>query len=169
MINEELNALQESCKTAIESISCVVAKIQDAEEKILNTTVTAPKPLLDLHLKFHGDTVERKVKEVVMKTDHRSVGAVAVGDGGEGKPVTVCAVAWKRDVRKKYPDGVLFKALGAEANNSTVVNCIADMVQMVTDVEIAGKVREMENLGEAVARASMSFREKRVLFIFDDV
>lgn len=140
-----------------------------------------PLPDTDLYFDFNFSTPENRLRELIQSPNFTSgsvVGAVAKrmgrtpvvqGPGGVGKTQTVCRIAHLSQTKDRYPDGILFTKLGAEATPTTLINGIAEFMFEIGDHEKARQVREITEIEKAVQVASTAFESLCLLFIFDDV
>lgn len=115
-------------------------------------------------------TPEGKLREAVFSsTHHGSVGAIAKGQGGVGKTCAICELGRLLETRERFPGGVFFGKLGAEANLSTLIGTISKFVKLSGSALKANEIIVMKNLDEAVMSAADWFQNEQCLFIFDDI
>lgn len=115
-------------------------------------------------------TPEGKLREAIFSADnHGSIGAIAKGQGGVGKTCAVCELGRLRETRERFPGGVYFGKLGAEANISMLIVLIAKFVKFSGSALRANEILLMKNLDEVVFSAADWFQNEQCLFIFDDV
>lgn len=117
------------------------------------------------------ETHEAKLKRIVLRENHpngRPVTAV-VGMSGAGKSCALRGLAEQKDVISRFPGGVYFMSLGAEAKRRRAIEKLGDMVEYSGGRLRARDVRLEMNLDVAVARTADWFQERACLFIVDDV
>lgn len=163
-----LSELKDACNTYV----------QQHQKKSIQMV---PLPDTDLYFDFNLSTPENRLRELIQSPNSTSgsvVGAVAkrmgrtpvvLGPGGVGKTQTVCRIAHLSETKDRYPDGILFTKLGAEAAPTTLINGIAEFLFEIGDHEKERQVREVAEIEKAVQVASTAFESLCLLFIFDDV
>lgn len=115
-------------------------------------------------------TPEGKLREAVFSsTNHGAVGAIAKGQGGVGKTCAICGLGRLLETRQRFPGGVFFGKLGAEANLSMLIGTISKFVKLSGSALKANEIIVMKCLDEAVMSAADWFQNEQCLFIFDDI
>lgn len=115
-------------------------------------------------------TPEGKLREAVFSsTNHGTIGAIAKGQGGVGKTCAICELGRLLETRERFPGGVFFGKLGAEANLSTLIGTISKFVKLSGSALKGNEIIVMKTLDEAVMSAADWFQNEQCLFIFDDI
>ncbi len=100
----------------------------------------------------------------VMKPTHGLVGMAGVG-----KTIALKGLAHDKDVRNRFPDGVLYMSLGQGATVQTALRELGIIVTITGGKAIAETLRGSSSLREAVEYAVPWFAGKLCLFLVDDV
>lgn len=115
-------------------------------------------------------TLEGKLKAVLLRSEtSRSFGAIAQGMGGVGKTCALRALAADRNVMARFPGGIYFMSLGADASTKDVIEELAGAVDASGGASISLEMRREKNLTRAVQKAQGWFSGSCCLFIFDDL
>lgn len=97
-----------------------------------------------------------------------SVHAVS-GMAGVGKTISLAALGHDADLKKLFSDGILYMSLGGEATADKIIVDLDRLLRLTGATSTASKVKSASSLKDAVAEASIWFRGRRVLFLFDDI
>lgn len=150
----------------------------------------APQPEDFILLDFEGDTPEKRLKDVVIdygnditaigvtgarsstrvRTSNQTIRTSGIqGAGGVGKTQTVLSLAHLPEVTSRFPGGIFFARLGAEANKSNVISSISRFLKKIDRREAAAEVRRMDDIDGAIEEAREYFNSRICLFVIDDV
>lgn len=109
---------------------------------------------------------------LLQSTTASSFGAIARGMGGVGKTCSLRALAADDDIKARFPGGVYFMSLGADATTMEVIHELAGSIEASGGRRIATAVRQdssMCGLRGAIRKAKSWFSGRSCLFIFDDI
>ncbi len=87
---------------------------------------------------------------------------VIQGWPGVGKSTTVAALAHDSEIAQRFPDGILWTSIGANADINREIRIWADALKIAD----TGRVRNIEELS---AQITTALREKQMLLIVDDI
>lgn len=113
-------------------------------------------------------TYEGKLKSALLQNaTGSSLGVVAQGMGGVGKTCALRALAADEQVNDRFPGGVYFMSLGAEATTKKVIDELAGSVDASGGKTEAAEMRKDSSLARAIHQAHDWFAGHCCLFIFD--
>ena len=126
---------------------------------------------LDDHTTFEG-----RLKQRLLSDDVNTVGAVggrqvaaAQGMSGVGKTCAVTAVGNDEEVQRYYSGGVYFFSFGQNADDGDIIQQLADKVETSGGYQLATSMRSESALNSVVEKGQGWFKDRRCLFICDDV
>jgi hypothetical protein len=100
--------------------------------------------------------------------DQAALGLVSAGvhgTGGYGKTTLAAWACTHPEVRRRFPDGVLWVNLGREASDQKIVDVLRDLIALLT----SGEPPQFATVAAAAERFAASLGERRVLLVVDDV
>eukprot|EP00178_Gracilaria_changii_P002091 TRINITY_DN130_c1_g1_i3.p1 TRINITY_DN130_c1_g1~~TRINITY_DN130_c1_g1_i3.p1 ORF type:complete len:1378 (+),score=218.26 TRINITY_DN130_c1_g1_i3:2452-6585(+) len=121
-------------------------------------------------------TYEGKVKQailgpesppLVMVTDGKVTGAT--GGGGMGKSCAVRALGSVQEIRETFVDGLYEISLGMNATTSKLIEEICECIEASGGELLCETLSTETNVFKVLRRAGQWFRERKVLFVVDDV
>ncbi len=92
-----------------------------------------------------------------------------VGMAGVGKTVALQGLAFDKDIKKHFSDGIHYMSLGKGATVQTVIGEIASIMRATGANEIVHAVEKSSSVREAVCKADTWFRGRTSLFLVDDL
>lgn len=161
----------------VKNITNVHPSSRNGDGDVFQGCFTAPKNPQGITIDFESETskgrpftCEALLKAALLDENGSScVGAVAAGIGGVGKTCALRALAVDRDVMKRFPDGIYFMSLGAEAATATVIEQLCNSVEATGGKRLARELRREKDLARVVGKARDWFAGRVCLFIFDDL
>ena len=115
-------------------------------------------------------TTEGKLKKLLCDSQEHHTKIFAVqGPGGVGKTTCMHMLSHNQQLRKYFVDGIYYMKLGADAKAD---NAAKEMIDIIHDTGGVKKIREIKNpnsIDEVMKSASEWFRDKKFLFLVDDV
>lgn len=144
---------------------------------VFRACVTAPKNPERITMDFESKcengepaTCEGRLKAILLQdSSSRSVGAIAEGMSGLGKTCTLRALAADRDVRARFPGGIYFMGLGADADTGRVIKELCDSVEASGGKILAAELRGEGRLDHVIRKVRGWFAGHTCLFVFDDL
>lgn len=88
---------------------------------------------------------------------------------GVGKSTALIGIAHDRDIREHFVHGVLFLSIGVAATVGDVTNELEKIMRFTGAATHADKVQSSASMADAVSKAAIWFRGKRILFLIDDI
>lgn len=171
-----LETCEADAKKIMEFLNTQVAPVltesaRDSSEREYVPDINVPPNPPRLTLDYNSaKTCEGQLKTSVMEEDgSRVVGVVAWGQGGVGKTCALRGFVEDKDIKKRFPGGLLYIQLGNDATISTVIQGIAAIVRRTGNPLLALKVEGSKTLQEAAYEASIWFRPHTCLFLIDDI
>ena len=133
-----------------------------------------------VHLEFwKPDTMEGRLIETLLEqvkyrgrdshASHVTTVVGAKGMGGVGKTTALCKLAELRVVRDAFPDGIHFIVVGKDATPAGLVIKLKRIIKNSGGKRLADDINDSEALESAVRTTSTWFKNKRALFICDDL
>lgn len=93
----------------------------------------------------------------------------ASGMAGVGKTTALIGLGHDEDVQAHFNDGVLYMSIGASATVGHVTTELWKMMRVTGATTSAAAVKSSKSLADAIAIATEWLREKRILFLIDDI
>ncbi|CDF36259.1 unnamed protein product [Chondrus crispus] len=115
------------------------------------------------------NTCEARLKEAVLSTDRKTIGATATGKGGVGKTCALRAIAHDDDINAQFSGGVYLMSLGKDANVGRLIEQLCMAVKASGGNQAAAKMREQSELSRVLTEMRAWFNTRVCLFIIDDV
>ncbi len=91
------------------------------------------------------------------------------GMAGVGKTVALVGLTSDREIRERFPDGILFMTLGQSATVQSVIGELKKIVALTGGTKIGVKIGSCTGLRDAVDFAVPWFKNRVCLFLVDDI
>ncbi|PXF41425.1 hypothetical protein BWQ96_08860 [Gracilariopsis chorda] len=143
----------------------------EPDSYVVRSNVPPNPPRLTLDYTTEN-TCEGRLKAEILRSlqsSSRIVGVVASGLGGVGKTCALRGLAREEDVKRKFPDGILYISLGNDSHVSDMISEIAWAVEITGGVRLANAVRAVGKVQEACNKAARWFKPHKCLFLVDDI
>ncbi len=162
-----------------------IPSLAEIQHEAYRPIIFVPAPIETVSLNFDGKdaegrptTPEAALKQSVVFSVSSSIVAAggalsnsyaAVGMAGVGKSVALRGLAYDKDIRSCFPDGVLLMTLGLGATTETVIGELVKIVAATGANILVETLQFSTSLPDAVDFAVTWFQGKTCLFLVDDV
>ncbi len=92
-----------------------------------------------------------------------------VGMAGVGKTIALLGLALDGDIRARFPDGIHYLSFGPDSTVQDAIAEIALPMRMTGATASVAMVEKSTSVKEAIANALAWFRDKKCLFLIDDL
>lgn len=154
----------------LEDLDASIASISERGEESFRIRYTVRHNARNIFLDFTDEnSPESQLKEAIFDKRSKTVSAVSIDMGGAGKTCALRAIALHRDAKARFPHGIMYMSLGAEAGKETLVKNLAMLVKQSGGRETRKEVESAYDFTASVDCAAEWFEDRNCLFIIDDI
>lgn len=139
------------------------------ETYVPNSNVT-PNPS---HLKLDYNATETcagRLKAGILEGSSSGVvGVVVSGLESGDETYALRGLAHDKEIKNKFPDGILYISLGQESHMSDIIHGISCVVEFTGGNELAKTISGLQILQDAIEKAARWFRPHKCLFLIEDI
>lgn len=114
-------------------------------------------------------TNEGKMKaDILAPHEPLTPSIIVLGSGGTGKTCALRGLAEDLDIRRRFPDGILYIQLGSDVYMKDILRGLAGIVYQTGGIHLSEKIGTLQTLSQACSMAAAWFRQQACLFLVDD-
>lgn len=183
-IENELEAIERSLGMILKSknfsmLNEIISMLKDLKSTgadIFEASAIVPSNSRSIVLNFAGgSTFESILKQKLLSPMAGFLGAVTsstiagFGMGGVGKTSILRGIGHDKDVLAYFTGGIYWLSFGKDASCQSAIEQVALAIANANGSALAQQVREIRKIDQAMAKAGTWFKDRRCLFLCDDL